>query len=141
MYTSYYYSSSSSIIEDLDRKTDTALVVYKASDIDKFKYQVGILAYGNEYQCHYSALVRTKTYSDGSESHIIFPLIYYNYPQEVSSAHIDFEMKDVLEKSKEVKEASLKLYTILKSKLMKKDTDSNNVTYRLTLFNNIHKHP
>ena len=128
------------MIKDMNNLTDTAIVFYKGKDLIDFKSKSMPLAATNEYQCHYSALVRIAEFSDGSKQHFVFPLIYYNYKQEVSSANIDFELKDVQEKAKEVQEASIPLFKMLKAKFA--DLDKNKkVSYKLTLFNNIHKHP
>ena len=146
------------MIKDINNDKDTAIVFYKGKDLIDFKSKSMPLAATNEYQCHYSALVRIVEFSDGSKQHFVFPLIYYNYKQEVGSAHIDFEMKDVMEKSKEVQEASIPLAKILIAEfnslteldyLKKLNIDvlpesldkGKKVSYKITLFNNIHKHP
>ena len=128
------------MIKDMNNLTDTAIVFYKGKDLIDFKSKSMPLAATNEYQCHYSALVRIVEFSDGSKQHFVFPLIYYNYKQEVSAANIDFELKDVQEKAKEVQEASIPLFKMLKAKFVDLDKDKK-VSYKLTLFNNIHKHP
>ena len=128
------------MIKDMNNLTDTAIVFYKGKDLIDFKSKSMPLAATNEYQCHYSALVRIVEFSDGSKQHFVFPLIYYNYKQEVNTANIDFELKDVQEKAKEVQEASIPLFNLLKGQFADLDKDKR-VSYKLTLLNNIHKHP
>ncbi|OCR88083.1 hypothetical protein CFT13S00388_02645 [Campylobacter fetus subsp. testudinum] len=71
--------------------------------------QSGELAIRNEYQVHYWALVLRKVFDDNSIIDISIPICIYNYPQEVSTAAIDFEganLSDMSDKTKEL--ASLK---------------------------------
>jgi len=55
----------------------------------------GKLALANEYQVHYWALVLRHIAEDGSILDISIPTVFYNYPQKVSSVHIDFSLIDV----------------------------------------------
>lgn len=57
--------------------------------------QSGPLATTAEFQVDYWNLVFRHTFADNSILDIAVPLVFFNYPQEVSGAHIDFEMKDV----------------------------------------------
>lgn len=117
---------------------DVAFVYYKEKDLRQFKNNSNCDK--TEYQCHYDALMMTFIFDDGSKAYHIFPLVYYNYPQKVSSASVDFDMKDVAKTSEYVDSLTMKLYSELRSKLGKIKYN-NEVKFTLTRFNNIHKHP
>lgn len=123
---------------------DTAIVLFKSKDLKDFKEKSGELANTCEFQCHYTALVRIEEFEDKSKQYLIFPLIYYNYPQKVTSTTIGFDMKEVAKISKEVFEPSKNIYKLLKKKLIDSGIDfgkENKVLYKMTMFNTIHKHP
>lgn len=63
--------------------------------LQKIFKQSGPLATTAEFQVDYWNLVFRHTFADNSILDIAVPLVFFNYPQEVSGAHIDFEMKDV----------------------------------------------
>jgi hypothetical protein len=97
----------------------------------------GPLANANEFQVHYWALVLRQKFADNSIVDICIPTVFYNYKQEVTSAHIDFDLKDVEEMSKALEPVHNvevnKLKTLLK--------DIPNATLLSVPFNSIHKHP
>lgn len=136
-----YYEDN--YITEITNDKDTAIVFFKSKDIKDFKNKTGELAEWNEFQCHYTALVRTTEFDDGSKQYLIFPLIYYNYKQKVSSASISFDMKDVAKAGEEIHESSITIYKALKKELKEKyDINKNGkVSYMMTMFNTIHKHP
>ena len=55
----------------------------------------GPLAVNNEFQVHYWAAIYRLVADDGSILDVAVPTVLFNYPQVVSGAHIDFELKDV----------------------------------------------
>lgn len=126
------------MIIETQNNRDTAIVYYKAEDIECFREGSGKLANKNEYQCHYDALVMITEFSDGSKHYDIFPLTYYNYPQKVGGASIDFEMKDVIAMSEKCNEVTMAGYKLLKDKLKALYPERK---FQLTRFSNIHKHP
>lgn len=127
-------------ITEVKNEKDVSVVLFKGKDIKDFKNKTGSLALHNEFQCHYTALVRIEEFSDGSKQYLVFPLIYYNYKQEVSSASIDFDMKDVSKIASDISEVSKKSFLELKQRLKKFD-ENKNISYKMTMFNTIHKHP
>lgn len=127
-------------ITEIKNDKDISVVLFKGKDIKDFKNKTGSLALYNEFQCHYTALVRIEEFSDGSKQYFIFPLLYYNYKQEVSSASIDFDMKEVSKIASDIFEVSKKSFLELKQRLKKFD-ENKNITYKMTMFNTIHKHP
>jgi hypothetical protein len=55
----------------------------------------GILAMHNEYQVHWEGITFRLSASDSSFIDITIPTVVFNYPQEVSSAYISFDLKKV----------------------------------------------
>lgn len=118
------------------------VVLYKHKDLDKFRRLSGELTHFNEYQCHYFALVR-KEKNDNVEVNYVFPLVFYNYEQSVSGATVDFDMEKVTDRAKELGELALNKFKLLKLQLIDIPSRLSNaeVSYSLTFYNNIHKHP
>ena len=132
------------IKDDTQYTNQLTIVYYDHNDLNKFKILSGKLAVSNEYQCHYFALVRTED-SGNCIIRQVFPLIYYNYKQQVSGATVDFEMDDVREVAKQ-----LALTGIVKAKKnalierlnhLKPIYPDAKISYKVTFFNNIHRHP
>lgn len=128
------------VVETINDK-DVAIVYYKEEDLKNFKDKSGELAKNNEYQCHYDSLMLTLVFKDNSRVFHIFPLVYYNYPQEVSSASIDFNMKNVCKTSELVNPLTIKLYKDLRQQIVDNYKFDGEMKFTLTRFNNIHKHP
>lgn len=129
------------VVKETINKTDVAFVYYREKDLKDFKEKSGDLALSNEYQCHYDALMITYTYDDKSKVYHIFPLVYYNYPQKVSGASIDFDMKDVSKTAELLDKHTIEKYKELKAMLENRVSDIVEAKFSLTRFNNIHKHP
>lgn len=130
------------VVKEVIDKTNVAFVYYREKDLRAFKEKSGSLALSNEYQCHYDALMITEHFGDGSKCYHIFPLVYYNYPQTVSSASVDFDMKDAIEVATALDSLTKKKYKELRDKLEKYvDNSRNEMTFTLTRYNNVHKHP
>ena len=71
-------------------------VILQKHSIIKDLYSLsGPNAKSNEFQMHYWMLVFRYTFDDGGFFDIAIPTCYFNYEQFVSTAHVDFEMKDV----------------------------------------------
>lgn len=121
---------------------EIAIVFYKHDDMKAIRNKVGKFE-KFEYQCHYYALVRTEIYFNKT-IHLVFPMIYYNYEQEVSSAHIGTDMTIVTEKAKEIYEVAKKLYNKFYFEVKKLEPifkKPKEIKYSMTYYNNIHKHP
>lgn len=141
-------STNLSIVDEINYN-DQAIAIFKEEDLTAVKVLSGDLAVHNEYQVHYLALVRQLLDTrDNSSIYMVFPLVYFNYPQEVAGAKIDFEMKDVKAKIEEyaplAQEKANKL--IDKFKPVDDKTTLFNahkpvIKYKITLMNNIHRHP
>lgn len=111
-------------------KDDTLQEIYKTS---------GELAENNEFQVHYWALNAIKKYSDNSRLVISYPVVIYNYKQEVTSTSIDFDLTDVEDMSDKLKPIAEVKAKELKEKLSKVlDKD---FIYELTPLNSLHRHP
>lgn len=104
----------------------------------------GPKAKANEFQVHYWALVLRFKGEDQSILDIAIPTCYFNYPQEVTSAHIDFELKDVINTSTKVEPLhNMKTNQILASGIVEQIEATLGVTFeKLSVpFNSIHRHP
>ncbi len=82
-------------ISDTNDLTSHGILLFSQSTLQEIYKNSGPNAVGNEFQAHYWALVFRHVATDGSFLDIAFPTVFFNYPQQVTSAHIDFEMKDV----------------------------------------------
>lgn len=136
-------SSQEFIIKDESHYSNIlTLVFYKHQDLKQIKELSGNLANSNEYQVHYFALVRTEK-TDNVWVSFVFPLIYYNYKQQVSTATIDFDMADVTEKAKELGKLAALKANVMKELVKDIPTlfENSKVEYKLTFYNNIHRHP
>ena len=71
------------------------IILHRHSTILDLYTQSGPNAKGNEFQMHYWMLIFRHQFEDGGFFDIAYPTCYFNYEQHVTSAHIDFEMKDV----------------------------------------------
>ena len=117
-------------------------VLYDKEDIKHIREQFKHIE-GSEYRVNYTALVRTEKYTHKT-IHIVIPLIYYNFPSEVTSASVEMNGQDIANKVKEIMELSNMKAKILLSELKKLKTfygETESITYKHTFLNNIHKHP
>lgn len=104
----------------------------------------GPLASHNEFQVHYWALVARYRLKDGSIIDYCFPTVFFNYPQQVTSAHIDFELKDVSEKSQALEPVHTGIVNSILLPQLKAFQESNNITFTEILsvaMNTLHRHP
>lgn len=118
---------------------NVGVVYYKHSDIEKFKEQHEKFS-TLEYQCHYFALNRVETFSDNSVCVQIFPLLYFNYNQEVGPVTVDFELKDIEVSIKKYEDEAMKLAQELIEEFKYLDANKS-ISYSITCYNNIHRHP
>ena len=131
-------------IVDVSTKHNQGIVLLRQSDLQSIYEKSGPLAKNNEYQVHFWAINFRARYTDNSIIDITIPTVYFNYKQEVSSAHIDFEMSDVVT----VSEKAAKLHHTIANRI-------NNTPFAATLeqllrtsievtstdYNSIHRHP
>ena len=100
--------------------------------------EAGSVIKHNEFQFHYTSLTGKYTIDD-EVLYVSIPLVLYNYEQTVSSAHIDFDLKDVEKINEEIQElAQIKAKEVL-SKL--ENLDKYNFEWEIVNFNSMHKHP
>lgn len=132
--------------EIVDRKklnNVLTIVLYDHKDLVKIREDSGNLAKSNEYQCHYFALVRTEKTSNATV-HIVIPLVYYNYKQKVSGTTIDFDMNDVTDIAKKLERIArlqAKRVTLILKELPYAMLSDAEISYKMTYYNNIHRHP
>jgi hypothetical protein len=93
---------------------------------------------------HYWAITARLKTTDGMIMDIAVPVVMYNYPQEVSSGSVSFELTDVENKSEELQDlAVIKANEFMESPLGKHiDTIFDGiVTWTLVPMNTLHVHP
>ena len=114
------------------------ITLWTQKSLEAIRINSGELASSNEYQVHYWALHLEKTFKDGSKFCIQIPTVFYNYPQEVSSTTVDFNLADVEKISDETKELhNMKVQELLPIlKQYFKDYEFKSVP-----LNTLHKHP
>lgn len=61
---------------------------------------------GNEFQVHYRSLIGRLKGPDGAELIVTFPTAFYNFPQKVSPAYIDYHLGEAQTAAQQVKGAS-----------------------------------
>lgn len=126
-----------------EKNNEVSIVFYNHKDINDFKDSVKSFHH-TEYQCHYFALVRTEIYNK-FKIHLIFPLVYYNYEQKVSSASVDTNMKIINKEAQKlvplVNEQAKLLKLYLNNSLQPYNKNIKQIKYSISFFNNIHKHP
>lgn len=104
----------------------------------------GPLAKSCEFQTHYWFLNLRYKGDDDSILDIAIPTIYFNYPQKVSGARIDFEMKDVSDTSAKVLPIHfMKVNELLKTGLIENLEAYFNVKFETMSVDvgSIHRHP
>lgn len=121
------------------------VVLFKDEDLQNILKKSGKLVYGNEFQVHYWSLnLRHISENDGSILDISIPTVFFNYKQQVSSASIDFELKDVISVSEKTKIIhNIKVNEIIKSGLKERIEEILGIElfYKSENFNSLHKHP
>lgn len=125
-------------IKDFDTNSLITISLWEDETLQEIGEKSGELAKKNEFQVHYWALNLIKKFEDNSKIVVSIPLVIYNYPQEVASASIDFELKDVEKVSNETKELAVTLGTELYSKIKNKFKGFKPV---ITPLNSLHRHP
>lgn len=89
-------------IKDKVDLSNQGIILISGKTMEEIYKKSGPLASSNEFQVHYWFLNLRFRAEDNSILDIAIPTTYFNYPQEVTSVHIDFELKDVVEMSKTV---------------------------------------
>ena len=130
--------------EETINKKDMTVVIYKHSSIKSFIDNSTIKYSDTEYQCHYYAIVQTIELPQGNLN-LVYPILYYNYPQKVSSARVDVEWKDISDTAKSLSNLVQQLFKLnvvaLDSHHKTTPYKDMKVSYQLTTYNNIHRHP
>jgi len=129
-------------VKDVKVSTLFGISYFNQRDMDEFFKKSGTHADANEFQCHYTALTGIAKI----EKQILLvnvPLVYFNYPQTVSSASVKFELKDVSAKSNELSSyASLLAQDCMKLAFVKQITELfPDIEWVISPMNTIHRHP
>jgi hypothetical protein len=139
--TKAYVKPEPKIFDQIDH-SNIGILYWHQDTLEKIAELSGPLAKSNEFQIHYWALVARLTFPDNSIVDIAFPTAIYNYAQEVSSAHIDFELKDVNAMSKMLEPVHNVVANKLRPELEKIiDPFGCTVKYLVEPMNTMHRHP
>lgn len=131
-------------ISDIKDHKNYGFIAIEQSVLQKIYTQSGPLAATAEFQVDYWALVFRHKFKDNSIVDVSIPLVFFNYPQEVNGAHIDFDMTDVSELSSKLLPVAQKAASDVLATDFKKTIETIfNVTFEEMLIplNTIHKHP
>jgi predicted transcriptional regulator len=82
-------------IKDFKTDANQGIILVNQKSMQQIFLKSGKNAKTNEFQTHYWAINYRYTAKDNSILDICVPTVYFNYAQEVSSAAIDFDLKDV----------------------------------------------
>ena len=132
-----YVARPKRIFDKKDLK-NIGILFWKQETLEEITKLSGPLATANEYQIHYWSLVARQKFADGSIIDIAFPTAIFNYEQEVSGSHIDFELQDV----KDISEAIKPVHNVVTNSLLPqlqavfKDAEFIEVP-----MNTMHRHP
>jgi len=129
------------MIKDSINTRNIGISLWTDEALQQIAINSGPLSETNEYQIHYySANLRTQ-FEDLSYLTISIPIVLFNYPQEVSGASIDFELKDV-------EDISNQLLPVVHTKISEieeqlKLFDSLKMKFEITgvPLNTLHRHP
>lgn len=80
---------------DKKNNRNQGIILINDSDMQHILNKSGKHAKENEYQVHYWGLILRHRAEDNSILDICIPTVYFNYKQEVSYSHIDFQLTDV----------------------------------------------
>ena len=129
-------------VKDVKVSTLFGISYFNQKDIDEFFKKSGKHAEDNEFQCHYTALTGIAKV-DTQVLLVNIPLVYFNYPQTVSTASVKFELKEVSDKSNELNEyASLLAQDCMKSAFIKQiEQIFPDIEWVVSPLNTIHRHP
>ena len=131
-------------IKDKLTSANQGIILVRQEAMQSIFAKSGPNAKSNEFQVHYWALNLRFKADDNSILDIAIPTCYFNYPQEVTSAHIDFELKDVIDVSAKVQPLhNMKMNELLATSLVSDIETLLGVKFdQLSVpYNSIHRHP
>jgi hypothetical protein len=130
-------------IKDSVDKSNAGILRITQKTLSEIARNSGPLVATNEFQVHYWALVIRLKAPDNSVLDIAFPTVVFNYAQQVTPVHIDFELKDVEAMSNalqplhdQIAQNILEKFTTNKSMLMPFAYEALSVP-----LNTLHRHP
>lgn len=131
-------------LKDMSSNRNQGVILFNHTDLQSIKKNSGPLTKNNEYQVHYWALIFRFKAQDKSILDIAIPTVFFNYKQQVTSGHVDFELDDVDEVSETVEPIhEMKMKEIIDSSF-KADIESYfNLEFQMisTGLHTMHKHP
>lgn len=129
-------------IVDTINKNNFGILFHDMKSIEDFQRRSGMEgAYSTEYQHHYTTLVG-RLEADGQVMDLAIPMTMYNYHQEVSTTHVEFNLTEAHEAGVAcLKLAEAKSEEFQKTEMFKKLWDMGITDWTLHLQNSIHAHP
>lgn len=131
-------------VKDSTDLSNQGIILIRHQAMQEIFNNSGPLAKSNEFQVSYWALNLRYTASDGSILDICIPTVYFNYSQEVTSAHIDFEHEEVGELSnKLIPLHNVKVAELQRSGIIAKIQDHLEIEFTPTSvgLHTLHRHP
>lgn len=131
----------------IDKKANVFGILYTTKQMAMDIYnKSGRLADDNEYQVHYNMTNFRLADSMNFFIDISIPSVVFNYPQEVSSAAIAFEMTDVIAMAEKIEPVTEVKHKEILSKFYKPllafaQTNNFTLTVSKERYSNIHRHP
>ncbi|NPA45039.1 MAG: hypothetical protein GXO49_05860 [Chlorobi bacterium] len=121
------------------------IVLFKNEDLKEIVEKCLPEAGGNEFQFHYIA-AQIKGYKDEKEFIVTIPLLYFNFNQEVSSAHVDFDLAEIKELVEKYRPAAEKLFNAQWKTIFKPIYDfiskiSDETKIIIDEIGSVHRHP
>jgi len=123
--------------------TQYNIVVFDQKILNGIQKKCTPKAGGSEFQFHYRALQVKVEDEIGRKMVFTFPTVFFNFPQKVSSASVDFHLDEVAAVSEKVKEASKKLANLYSGWFPKEFFTQRGYNIRFVEgeIGSIHRHP
>lgn len=124
-----------------DDPKQLTFIIYDTDVLKKISELCLPKAKSSEFQVHYEGF-HIEVKKNGKIVNFMIPLAYYNFEQEVSSASVDYELKDVTEAFNNIsKKVDISVFDGLIEKLNQLVMLGFDVNYYRGDFGSIHRHP
>ena len=123
------------LVQDREDRSQLCITFFHQKDLNEIYRLLSPVVGGNEYQVMYHSLnIRMNSL------YLVFPLLYYSFPQTISSAHIDYQLEDIFSRASETKEEARQVAEkMMKAYRLRQIFPT--ARFTLTPTNSIHRHP
>ena len=104
-----YFTTSFEKPREINEYDKVNYIVFHQDVLDEIQSNCLPKANGSEFQFHYWALQVKISAQDGRRFAFTFPLAFFNFPQKVSGASVDFNLPEVDAEAQKVKEPAKNL--------------------------------